>query len=81
MSQFQQKDISLQTLASILPAHFQISTDGSVRDGIKDCGAGLVVLSQDDIVHEWHAPTGTHCRSLQAMKSTHKDAIQWSCTI
>ena len=38
------------------PADFQIYTDGSVRDGIEDGGASLVVLSQVDHVHEWLLP-------------------------
>ena len=44
----------------------QLHTDGSVRDRIEDSGAGMVVVSQDDLAHEWHAPTGTHTSSFQA---------------
>ena len=64
MSPSQQGDLSLQTIASIPPANIQIFTDGSVRSGIEDGDAGLVVLSQDDLIHEWHAPTGTHSGSF-----------------
>ena len=75
MSPSQQRDLSLQTIASIPPANFRIFTDNSVSDGIKDGGAGLLVLSQDDLVQEWHAPTGTHRSSFHAEKTTLKEAI------
>ena len=81
MSPFQQIELSLQTLASIPKTDFQIYLDGSVRYGIVDGGAGLVVLSQVDLVHEWHAPSGTHYSSLQAEKAAHKEAIQWPFSI
>ena len=77
MSPFQQRDLSPQTLASISPADNQIFTDGLVRDGIEDGGAGLVVLSQDDLIHEWHASTGIHGSSFQEENAALKEAIQW----
>ena len=43
--------------------------------------ASLVVLSQDDLVHEWHAPTGTHSSPFQAEKAALKEAIQWLSSI
>ena len=66
----------LQTLASIPQVHFQVITDGSVRGAIQDGGAGLVVLSQDDLAHEWHAPTGTNSSSFQVENVDLKEAIQ-----
>ena len=48
---------------------------------IKDSGASLVVLSQDDLVHEWHAPTGTHSSSFLAEKFAQIEAIKWIPTI
>ena len=33
-----------------------IFINGSVQGGSEDGDAGLVVLSQDDLVHKWHAP-------------------------
>ena len=35
----------------------------------------MVVLSQDDLVHEWHAPTGTHSSSFQTEKAALREAI------
>ena len=81
MSTSQQRDLSLQTLAFIHPADFLIFADSSVRDGIEDVGAGLDVLSQDDIVHEWHDPTGTDGSSIQEEKAALKEAIQWLSAI
>ena len=75
------RNLSLQILASIPPVDFQIFTDGSVRGGIEDSGAGLVVLSQNDHVHKWHSPTGTHSRSFQAEKAAFRGAIQWLSSI
>ena len=57
ISPSQLRDSFPESRASNHPAHFQIITDGSIRDGIEDGGAGLVVLCQGDLVHEWHAPT------------------------
>ena len=62
----QQRDLSLQTHAHIRSAVFHIFTDGLVQGGIEDGGARLVVLSQDDPLHEWHAPVGTCSSSFQA---------------
>ena len=81
MSPSKQRELSLQTFASIPPADIQIFTDGSVRDGIEYGGASLVVLSQDDLIHDWHAPTGTHSSSFQAEKAAFKEAIQWLSSI
>ena len=38
----------------------------------------MVVLSQNGLVHEWHAPADTHCISFQAEKAALKEAIQSS---
>ena len=46
--------------------------DGSVRDIIEEGSAGLVVLRQDDLVHELHAPAGTQSSSFLAEKATLK---------
>ena len=54
---------------------FHIYTDGSVREEIKDSSAGSVVLSQD-LIHEWHARSGSHSSSFQAEKAAIKEAIQ-----
>ena len=62
---------------SIPAADVQIFTDSSVRDIIVNGGTGLVVLSQDDLVHEWHPPSGTHSNSFQAENAALKEAIQW----
>ena len=59
----------------------QIFTDGSVRGGIENGDAGLVVLSQDVPVHEWHAPTCTHSSSFQEENAVLKEAIQWLSSI
>ena len=56
---------------------FKLFADGSVRGGIEHGGAGLVVVSQGDLVHEWHAVTGTHSSSFQAVKAVLRETIQW----
>ena len=81
MSLSMQRDIALLTLASIPTADFQIFTEGSVRDGIEDGGAGLVVLSQDNLVHKWYAPAGPHCSSFLTEKAALDEAIQWPSSI
>ena len=53
----------------------------SVRGGIGDSGAGLAVLSQYDLVHEWHAPASTCSSSIKAQKAARKEAIQWPYSI
>ena len=55
--------------------------NGSVQDGIENGGAGLVVRSQDDLVNEWSAPTGTHSSCFQAVKAALKEVIQWLLSI
>ena len=81
MSPSQQRDVFLQTHASIPSMHFHIFTDGSARGGIEDSGTGLVDLSQDDLVHEWHAPTVNRSSSFQAEKAALKEAIKWLSSI
>ena len=81
MSSSQQRDLLLQTLASIHLMDFQIWTYGSAWDGIEDGRAGLVVLSQDGLIYEWHDPTCTHSGSFQVETATLKNAIQWLSSI
>ena len=38
-------------------------------------------LSQDDLIQEWHAATGTHDSSFQTEKAALRDAIQWLSSI
>ena len=52
MPPFQQRDLLFQTHASIPPADFHIFSDGLFQGGIDYGSAGLVVLGQDDLIHE-----------------------------
>ena len=81
MSVSKLRDISLIILDSIAPAYFKIFTDGTVRDGIEDGGAGLVFVSQVELVHEWHAPAVNHCSSYLVETAAIKEAIQWLSSI
>ena len=81
MSPSLQRNLLLQALASIHPSDFHIFTNGSVLGGIEDGCAGLVVLSQDNFVHEYHAPASTHRSSFQAEKAALKKAIHWLSSI
>ena len=70
---------------SSLPPSLQWTSTSSPMvqfDGwIEDSGAGLVVLCQDDLVHEWHASTGTRISSFQAENAALKEIIQWLSSI
>ena len=63
------------------PSRLHIFTDVSVRGVIEDGVAGLLVLSQDELVHESHDPASAHGCSFQAEEAAHKEAIQWPSNI
>ena len=75
MSPLQQRPFA-SNLCLHPPADLQILSDGSVRSGIEDGGAGLEILSQNDFIHAWYDPTDTHGSSFLAEKAALKDAIQ-----
>ena len=59
MSPSQQRDLSLQTFASIPPADFQIFTGGSFREGIEDSGpvwysSAKITASMSDMLPRAH---------------------------
>ena len=68
------------TLAAIEdtgPTDIQVYTDGSTHEGTTDGRAGMVVMSGEDIIERWHAPTGRWSSSYQAEKSAMVRAISW----
>ena len=77
MSRDQQLAATLANIEDTGPTDIQVYTDGSTHEGTTDGGAGMVVLSGEDIIERWHAPTGRWSSSYQAEKSTMVREISW----
>ena len=65
----QQLAATLAAIEDTGPTDIQVYTDGSTHEGTTDGGAGMVVMSGEDIIERWHAPTGRWSSSYQAEKS------------
>ena len=77
MSRGQQLAATLAAIEDTGPTDIQVYTDGSTHEGTTDGGAGMVVMSGEDIIERWHAPTGRWSSSYQAEKSAMVRAISW----
>ena len=77
MSRDQQLAATLVAIEDTGPTDIQVYTDGSTHEGTTDGGAGMVVMSEEDIIERWHAPTGRWSSSYQAQKSAMVRAISW----
>ena len=77
MSRDQQLAATLAAIEDTGPTDIQVYTDGSTHEGTTDGGAGMVVMSGEDIIERWHAPTGRWSISYQAEKSAMVRAISW----
>ena len=69
MSRDQRLAATLAAIEDTGPTDIQVYTDGSTHEGTTDGGAGMVVMSGEDIIERWHAPTGRWSSSYQAEKS------------
>ena len=76
-SRDQQLAATLAAIEDTGPTDIQVYTDGSTHEGTTDGGAGMVVMSGEDIIERWHAPTGRWSSSYQAEKSAMVRAIPW----
>ena len=77
MSRDQQLAATLAAIEDTGPTDIQVYTDGSTHEGTTDGGAGMVVMSGEDIIERWHAPTGRWSSLFQAEKSAMVRAISW----
>ena len=77
MSRDQQLAATLAAIEDTGPTDNQVYTDGSTHEGTTDGGARMVVMSGEDIIERWHAPTGRWSSSYQAEKSAMVRAISW----
>ena len=77
MSRDQQLAATLAAMEDTRPTDIQVYTDGSTHEGTTDGGAEMVVMSGEDIIERWHAPTGRWNSSYQAEKSAMVRAISW----
>ena len=77
MSRDQQLAATLASIEDTGPTDIQVNTDGSTHEGTTDEGAGVVVMSGEDIIERWHAPTGRCSSTYQAEKSAMVRAISW----
>ena len=77
MSRDQQLAATLAAIEDTGPTDIQVHTDGSTHEGTTGGGAGMVVMSGEDIIERWHAPTGRWSSSYQAEKSAMVRAILW----
>ena len=77
MSRDQHLAATLAAIEDTGPTDIQVYTDGSTREGTTDGGAGMMVMSGEDIIERWHAPTGRWSSSYQAEKSAMVRAISW----
>ena len=75
MSRDQQLAATLSAIEATGPTDIQVYTDGSTHEGTTDGGAGMVVMSGEDIIERWNAPTGRWSSSCQAEKSAMVRAI------
>ena len=77
MSRDQQLAVTLAAIEDTGPTDIQVDTDGSTHEGTTDGGAGMVVMSGEDIIERWHAPTGRCSSSYQAENSAMVRTISW----
>ena len=77
MSRDQQLAATLAVIEDTGPTDIQVYTDESTHEGTTDGGAGMMVMSGEDIIEQWHAPTGRWSSSYQAEKSAMVRAISW----
>ena len=77
MSRDQQLAATLAAIEDTGPTDIQVYTDGSTHEGTTDGGAGMVVMSGEDIIERWHAPTGRWSSSYQTEKSAMVRAISF----
>ena len=77
MSRDQQLAATLAAIEDTGLTDIQVYTDGSTHEGTTDGGAGMVGMSEKDIIERWHAPTGRWSSSYQAVKSAMVRAISW----
>ena len=77
MSRDQQLAATLAAIEDTGPTDIQVYTDGSTHERTTVGGAGMVVMSGEDIIERWHAPTGRWSSSYQAEKSAMVRAITW----
>ena len=77
MSRDQQLAATLSAIEDTGPTDIQVYTDGSTHEGTTDGGAGMVVMSGEDITERWHAQTIRWSSSYQAEKSAMVRAISW----
>ena len=75
VSKSMSRDQQLAATLAAIDIHIQVYTDGSTHEGTTDGGAGMVVMSGEDIIERWHAPTGRWSSSYQAEKSAMVRAI------
>ena len=54
MSRDQQLAAKLAAIEDTGPTDIQVYTDGSTHEGTTDGGAGMVVMSGEDIIDRWH---------------------------
>ena len=73
----QQLAATLAAIEDTGPTDIQVYTDWSTHEGTTDGGAGMVAMSEEDIIERWHAPTGRWSSSYQAEKSVMVRAISW----
>ena len=73
----QQLAATLAAIEDTSQTDIQVYTDGSTHEGTTDGGAGMVVMSGEDIIERWHAPTGRWSSSYQAENSAMVRAISW----
>ena len=77
MSRDQQLAATLAFMEDTGPTDIQVYNDRSIHEDATDGGAGMVVMSGEDIIERWHAPTGRWSSSYQAEKSAMVRAISW----
>ena len=77
MSRDQQLAATLAAIEDTGPADIHVYTDGSTHEGTTDGGTGMVVMSMEDVIERWHAPTGRWSSSYKADKSVKVRAISW----
>ena len=77
MSRDQQLAATLAAIEDTGPTDILVYTDGSTHEGTTDGGAWMVVMSGEDIIERWHAPTGRWSSSYKAEKSAMVRAISW----
>ena len=58
-------------------SELQIHTDGSMTDGTKNGGAGMIIAREKKVLHRWHAPTGVRSSAYSAEKAALETALKW----